>query len=196
MIFPSWILEESRRVCVAGCSDQKKHLAVTTKKPKKTFCLGCPNPSLFALLLAHLFGLNLPDMFLGRLWQFNFAWRRLERGNCLLNTTYFHHQKTTKSTFNKLVMIFYLAHASAEKIRSHVFFAFWKGGQNYCWWKKSCTTWDVKFPVNNGDNYLWTGAGFLPSTVSWQFLTLPFMIFENIKPTDLRAPCSPFNLFC
>ncbi len=23
----------------------------------------------------------------------------------------------------------------------------------YCWWKKSCTTWDVKFPVNNGINY-------------------------------------------
>jgi len=22
------------------------------------------------------------------------------------------------------------------------------------------------------------------------------MIFETIKPTDLRAPCSPFNLFC
>jgi len=43
----------------------KKHLEVTTKKPKKTFCLGCPNPSLFTLLLAHLFGLNLPDMFLG-----------------------------------------------------------------------------------------------------------------------------------
>ena len=23
----------------------------------------------------------------------------------------------------------------------------------YCWWKKSCTTWDVKSPVNNGINY-------------------------------------------
>ena len=35
----------------------------------------------------------------------------------------------------------------------------------YCWWKKSCTTWDVKNPVNNGINYLSTSAGFLPSTV-------------------------------
>ena len=42
----------------------------------------------------------------------------------------------------------------------------------HCWWKKSCTTWDVKNPVNNGINYLSTGinylstgAGFLPSTV-------------------------------
>ena len=35
----------------------------------------------------------------------------------------------------------------------------------YCWWKKSCTTWDVKDLVNNGINYLSTGAGFLPPTV-------------------------------
>ena len=36
----------------------------------------------------------------------------------------------------------------------------------YCWWKKSCTTWDVWNPVNNGHfchiNWL---ARFLPSTV-------------------------------
>ena len=25
---------------------------------------------------------------------------------------------------------------------------------HYCWWKKSCTTWDVQIPVNNGINYL------------------------------------------
>ena len=37
--------------------------------------------------------------------------------------------------------------------------------QSYCWWKKSCTTWDVQNLVNNGINYLSTGAGFLPSTV-------------------------------
>ena len=35
----------------------------------------------------------------------------------------------------------------------------------YCWWKKSCTTWDVWNLVNNGTSYLSTGAGFLPSTV-------------------------------
>ena len=39
----------------------------------------------------------------------------------------------------------------------------------YCWWKKSCTTWDVQNLVNNGINYLSTGAGFLPSTV-WVIL--------------------------
>ena len=35
----------------------------------------------------------------------------------------------------------------------------------YCWWKKSCTTWDVWNTINNGKNYLSTGAGFQPSTV-------------------------------
>ena len=36
----------------------------------------------------------------------------------------------------------------------------------YCWWLKSCTTWDVWNPKNNGKNYLSTGAGFRPSTVA------------------------------
>ena len=36
----------------------------------------------------------------------------------------------------------------------------------YCWWLKSqTTTWDVWNPINNGINYLSTGAGFQPSTV-------------------------------
>ena len=38
----------------------------------------------------------------------------------------------------------------------------------YCWWKKSCITWDLQNLVNNGINYLSTGAGFLPSTVSFR----------------------------
>ncbi len=38
---------------------------------------------------------------------------------------------------------------------------------NYCWWLKSCTTWDVWNPVNNGKNYQpqLVLAGFQPSTV-------------------------------
>ena len=39
-------------------------------------------------------------------------------------------------------------------------------GLTYGSWKKSCTTWDVWNPKNNGINYLSTGAGVLPSTVS------------------------------
>ena len=37
--------------------------------------------------------------------------------------------------------------------------------KGYCWWKKSCTTWNVWNPVNNAINYLSNGAEFLPSTV-------------------------------
>ena len=37
--------------------------------------------------------------------------------------------------------------------------------QSYCGWKKSCTTWDGRKPINNGINHLLPGAGFLPSTV-------------------------------
>ena len=35
----------------------------------------------------------------------------------------------------------------------------------YCWWKKSCTTWDVWNPINNGIIIILGGAGFQPSTV-------------------------------
>ena len=38
--------------------------------------------------------------------------------------------------------------------------------QPYCWWLKSCTPGMYKNLVNNGINYLSTGAGFQPSTVT------------------------------
>ena len=37
-------------------------------------------------------------------------------------------------------------------------------------WKKSCTTWDGRKPINNGINHLLDGAGFLLSTV-WYWKT-------------------------
>ena len=40
---------------------------------------------------------------------------------------------------------------------------------NHCWWKKSCTTWDVWNLVNNGIFSISTGAGFPPSTVGLGF---------------------------
>ena len=43
----------------------------------------------------------------------------------------------------------------------------------YGWWLKSCTTWDVENLVNNGINYLSTGAGFQPSTVVRQLVFEP-----------------------
>ena len=51
----------------------------------------------------------------------------------------------------------------------------------YCWWTKSCTTWDVWNPINNGIFIISTGAGFLPSTVestvciSGFFVSVPHM---------------------
>ena len=48
----------------------------------------------------------------------------------------------------------------------------------YCWWKKSCTTWDVQNPINNGINYLSTGAGFFPSTV---------LVYESMNAYDLGS---------
>ena len=47
--------------------------------------------------------------------------------------------------------------------------------RSYCWWKKSCTTWDVENPKNNGINNLSTGAGFQPSTVA-------IVLFHLIPP--------------
>ena len=35
----------------------------------------------------------------------------------------------------------------------------------YCWWKKSCTSWNVLNPVHYEINYRSTGAGFLSSIV-------------------------------
>ena len=51
----------------------------------------------------------------------------------------------------------------------------------YCWWKKSCTTWDVKNLVNNGINNLSICAGFLPSTVyhTWIGVMISAFPFEN-----------------
>ena len=33
---------------------------------------------------------------------------------------------------------------------------------SYCWWLKSCTTWDVWKPVDNGIFTIWSGVGYLP----------------------------------
>ena len=35
----------------------------------------------------------------------------------------------------------------------------------YCWWKKSCTSWEVVYPIIYMVLYIPGGAGFLPSTV-------------------------------
>ena len=37
---------------------------------------------------------------------------------------------------------------------------------SYCWWKKSCTSWYVQYPIIYRVSYIPGGAGFQPSTVS------------------------------
>ena len=72
--------------------------------------------------------------------------------------------------------------------------------QWYCWWKESCTTWDV----NNGISTISTGAGFLPSTVTmalWyiyprsnQDLPLRWQILHRLGPLNhcpRRIPSDP-----
>ena len=62
----------------------------------------------------------------------------------------------------------------------------------YCWWLKSCTTWNAWNPKTNGINYLSTGAGFLPSTVSpfhlfcwWPFISASKNFLRSL--TGVRA---------
>ncbi len=52
----------------------------------------------------------------------------------------------------------------------------------YCWWLKSCTTWDVWNPINNGKNYLSTGAGFQPSTVCLMNPRFPWSRMNPMVP--------------
>ena len=53
----------------------------------------------------------------------------------------------------------------------------------YCWWKKSCTTWDLENPVNNGITHILSGAGVLPSTVSIIFSSKWHAICTQTDPT-------------
>ena len=46
----------------------------------------------------------------------------------------------------------------------------------YCWWKKSCTSWYVVYPIIYMVLYIPGGAGFLPSTVPHQFSHLTCLL--------------------
>ena len=73
----------------------------------------------------------------------------------------------------------------------------WGLDHSYCWWKKSCTTWDVK-SCNNGINYLSTGAGFLPSTSITGRCCQPAGAIRsaawNFKRDDRREECGSLGL--
>jgi hypothetical protein len=62
----------------------------------------------------------------------------------------------------------------------------------YSGWKKSCTPWDGRKPINNGINNLLSGAGFLPSTVApWNGQGIKSRPVPHLKhrwfPTSTRA---------
>ena len=62
----------------------------------------------------------------------------------------------------------------------------------YCWWKNSCTTWDVWNLMNNGIKYLSTGAGFQPSTVvhySPDGVLEPHSVFVSAAPAVHLGGC-------
>ena len=56
-----------------------------------------------------------------------------------------------------------------------------------CWWKKSCTTWNVKKNVNNEIFTISTGAGFLPSTVCSAFGLVLWKKGEDARLNDTGA---------
>ena len=60
----------------------------------------------------------------------------------------------------------------------------------YCWWTKSCTTWDVWNPINNGRIIILGGAGFCPSTVWWLNTSGAFSHWECL----ILEPCAVFDL--
>ena len=111
------------------------------------------------------------------------------RGVCVCDTC-------TKSRFPKVLPSLKPKKLAPEKLMVGRLVSFWGRlpGRCYCWWLKSCTTWDVWNPINNGKDYLSTGAGFQPSTVllvSFRECNCLLFFFESCLPWDgfsVKAP--------
>ena len=73
---------------------------------------------------------------------------------------------------------FFRGFVGYEILPSHISTIINYDNEPYCWWKKSCTTWDVKFLLDNPINHQSTGAGVLPSTL----LNNQYNILESIRP--------------
>ena len=71
----------------------------------------------------------------------------------------------------------------AKNIRKH---------HSYCWWLKSCTTWDVWNPVNNGIFTISTGAGFQPSTVILSICSKSWLAGWEDLASEVPAPVGVF----
>ncbi len=71
----------------------------------------------------------------------------------------------------------------------------WYFWGDYCWWKKSCTTWDVSNPVNNGTNYLSTSTGeftgFPPPSTVWNISQSTKWKSKRRRETWVIKPWTP-----
>ena len=103
---------------------------------------------------------------------------------------------------------FWCQHRGRNTLQGAITYPTWGSSENhqeclflgwYCWWLKSCTTWDVQNLINNGINYLSTGAGFHPSTSyvssqqgSWfQNLDYPGLVLSLFYLTRLERLSLP-----
>ena len=118
-----------------------------------------------------------------RTWRWTGRWPT-GRWPCRSGRERFRWRRRSISWFLKMFDDFHLMNMGISKIGK------------YCWWKKSCTTQHVWYPVDNGLFTISTGAGFLPSTVSISSLLItwrnpiqkpPFFWYRNrvrIKPAS------------
>ena len=103
--------------------------------------------------------------FIQILHQLGFDWNILkytEIKGTLQRTNLSHHWKGKVTAGRGYVSFFFIAHLDFTV----------KYILKYCWLKKSCTTWHVWNPVNNGIFTISTGAGLLPSTVTCNIVVL------------------------
>ena len=69
-------------------------------------------------------------------------WFILVMRTCFDSNTYLRRWSNLTSLFQ-----FFWNHQLVCFFKFHIFWA--SKSQSYCWWKKSCTTWDVWNPINN-----------------------------------------------
>ena len=50
----------------------------------------------------------------------------------------------------------------------------------HCWWKKSCTSWELVYPIIYEVSYMAGGAGFLPSTDGMSFSCV-LMVISRVQ---------------
>ena len=116
------------------------------------------------------------------------------RGSQVILRVELHIRRDIISLNIQLYLVSYLKHCSmAVGIWSRVgcIFVFVTNSNSnpfayktYFWWLKSCTTWGCINPVNNGINYLSTGAGFQPSTVVINILIYGHWGLNSKTPPD------------